>query len=182
MVFSAPTGVELAASLFHVLIGTVFPFIIILGSNLVIIDTLRRASKERVKLKSNQPTEGGNKERESQHLTVVLIFVSVAYIVTSLPYRMYDLIFLIPEVNALYDMTRLYWRLRYGVGIWTVMNIWFYNYAVNFYLYCIGGGKRYRNDTKEVMNFLICSLQRSHTTNHRVETSGTVGHKRVVNA
>ncbi|XP_064620959.1 growth hormone secretagogue receptor type 1-like [Lineus longissimus] len=152
MVFSTLRGVELVASLFYVLVGTVFPFLIILGSNLVIIVTLRRASKERARLKSSQQKEGpGKHQQETQHLTVMLIFVSVAYIVTSLPYRMYDFSAQIPAVDAMYDMSQVYWRLRYGIGQFAVMNIWFYNFAVNFYLYIIGGGKRYRNDAKEVL-------------------------------
>lgn len=78
----------------------------------------------------------------------MLIFVSAAYIVTTLPYRLYGPIFDIPAIKEMYNMTELYWYLRYAVGGFAVMFLFFCNYGVNFYLYVIGGGARFRKDAK----------------------------------
>jgi hypothetical protein len=52
-------------------------------------------------------------------------------------------------------MTSTYWNLRYNVQLWVVFELWCWNYAVNFYLYCIGGGEKYRRDTKEVLSGML---------------------------
>jgi arginine exporter protein ArgO len=144
-------AIEKASSLFNILFGTALPFVIIFGCNLLIIITVKRAARERVKLKSSQV----EKQQKDSHMTAMLLFVSIAYVVTTLPYRLFDPVMEMPEVAAMYDMTQQYWRLRYIICAFFVMNLWFCNYAVNFYLYCIGGGHRYRNDTKAVIGQIL---------------------------
>jgi hypothetical protein len=153
MLYNVPLALEKAASLFNILLGTACPSLIIFGSNLVIIFTLNRAKLERMKLKSKESGITGSKVKDNQ-LTVMLLLVSTAYIITTVPYRTTDPIFEMPEVAAVYDMTQQYWKLRYIIWLYATFNIWFYNYAVNFYLYCVGGGKRYRIDTVEVISSL----------------------------
>jgi hypothetical protein len=36
-------------------------------------------------------------------------------------------------------MTQQYWKYSVGIALFSVVNIWFLNYDLNFYLYCIGG-------------------------------------------
>jgi heme/copper-type cytochrome/quinol oxidase subunit 2 len=148
VVYGSDQAAAKASSAFNIFFGAVLSFTIILFSNISIVATLRKASSERGKL-GKKSTEC--KRLETTHLTIMLMFVSAAYIVTTLPYRLLDPIFEVPEIKAMYDMTQLNWRLRYGVAGMTVMTAFFCNYGINFYLYCIGGGRRYRNDTKEVI-------------------------------
>jgi predicted ferric reductase len=155
--YAAPAWAENASSLFNIIMGAVCPFVIIFASNLMIIFTLKRASSERVKLDANE-SRNLRQQKDTQHLTVMLILVSVAYIVTNLPYRMFDPIIEIKEIAAIYDMSKLYWKLRYSILAFSMGNLWVCNYAVNFYLYCIGGGSRYRNDTKDVIGWLCLCL------------------------
>jgi hypothetical protein len=122
-------------------------------------------------LQSNQADRQAKFQKDTRHLTVMLIFVSVAYIVTSFPYRIYDPITQIPDVEAIYDMSQPYWRLRYGIWTYAVVNVWFYNYAVNFYLYCIGGGRKYRSDTKDVIRHLIPCCFASNANSEGLELS-----------
>jgi preprotein translocase subunit SecG len=145
-------SLELLATGFQVLVGTVCPFVIIFASNVIIIVTLHKANRERAMMDSRQSTEETKSQKETRFLTRMLIFVSVAYVLTSLPYRMYHFVVRIPEVAAMFhNMATVYWRLRYIVGAYCFFLIWLFNYAINFYLYCIGGGKRYRDDTRDVM-------------------------------
>jgi hypothetical protein len=115
---------------------------------------VKRASIERAKLKSDKSREE-KQERSQQNMTVLLMFVSMAYVVTTLPYRLYLPVLEMPQMKAIYDMRKQYWKLRYTIGIFATANLWFYNYGVNFYLYCIGGGTRYRDDTKAVIGQLL---------------------------
>jgi hypothetical protein len=137
--------IENALSLLTTLFGAGLPFTVIFCSNLVIIFTLRSESKTRVKLEAIMA-----RKRPQHQLTFMLIFVSLAYIMTSLPYRLDAVVMDIEAIDAMYDLTQEYWRLRRGVELYILINLWFYNYAVNFYLYCIGGGQRYRNDIRKL--------------------------------
>jgi hypothetical protein len=143
---------EILSTWFQLIIGTVFPFFIILISNVIIIITVKRASEER-----NKIGQGKGKQTDTRFLTRMLIFVSVAYVVTSMPYRLYYLIYSnVPWINRQYNMKDEYWFIRYNVQVAFVFQFWCLNYAVNFYLYCIGGGQRYRQDTLEVCKAMFC--------------------------
>jgi hypothetical protein len=157
--YNTTPEIQQVLSFFNILLAVVIPFSIILGSNLIIIITMRAASRERKKMESTR-TDIRN---DTSYITVMLLFVSVAYIVTSFPYRLLDPILEIPEVKATFDMTKLYWKLCIGIAVYTTVNIWFLNFGLNFYLYCIGGGSKYRNDTKEVIKGLAaCCYRRKH--------------------
>jgi hypothetical protein len=140
-------------------IGTILPFVIIVLCNLWIFIVLHKASKDRDKMgvsKAGQKT----REKETTYLTRMLLLVSVAYVMTSIPFRMYDVIIGIPEVKEIYAQNMKkdeYWSLRYYCQHFIMLNIWEMNFGINFYLYCIGGGKKYRNDVKERMRtMLLC--------------------------
>jgi hypothetical protein len=150
---------EILASLFQMLFGSIFPFIIILGCNVIIITTVKSASANRTKLSSGKG-QGQEKRKEEQHLTRMLVFVSFVYVVTSIPYRMYILLMLLPAIAEIYKMEETYWNLRYLVEILSVFNVWMYNYAINFYLYCLGGGEKYRRDTVDVCKRLVSSCSK----------------------
>jgi hypothetical protein len=141
---------ERLSSMFNIIVGAVLPFVVILGCNVVIIYHIKSASRERAKL--GKHTE---REQKDHYITAMLAFVSAAYIITTLPYRLFSPVLKIPQVAAIYDLSQRYWRLRFGISGFSVINIWFCNHAVNFYLYCIGGGRKYRNDTKELIHQLF---------------------------
>jgi hypothetical protein len=132
-----------------VIIGTVLPFLIIFISNIIIILTLKQAASDRNKLDKH-----GQKEADLQHLTRMLIFVSFAYVITTLPYRLHHFAMKIPAVAAAYDLRVLFWRKKYVVTTWSLSVVWMFNYSINFYLYCLGGGRRYRNDARRVVSTL----------------------------
>ncbi|XP_064637525.1 cysteinyl leukotriene receptor 1-like [Lineus longissimus] len=144
----------LLASLGQTLLGTFIPFVIILGSNIIIIITVKIASEKRAQMRTGQGQVETNQKQE-QHLTRMLIFVSCAYAVTSLPFRLFIMLLDVPAIGDMYDMENIYWNLRYTIQAFFLLIIWMFNYAVNFYLYCIGGGAKYRNDAKEVCKPLI---------------------------
>jgi hypothetical protein len=156
VIFRVPDlpAVEIFASLSQMLLGTVVPFVIILGCNIIIIITIKRASVERAIMSATRD-QGHVKQKEEHHLTRMLLFVSFAYVVTSLPQRLYLLLLDLPGIGDAYKMDDTYWNLRYQIETFSVTIVWSLNYAINFYLYCIGGGKRYRQDAVEVCKGLV---------------------------
>jgi preprotein translocase subunit SecG len=105
---------EIISSLSQMIFGTVVPFVLILGCNIIIIVTVKEASKERAQM-SSAMGQGQEKRKEEQHLTRMLVFVSIAYVVTSIPYRLFAVFLEIPSVQEMYNMDDVYWNLRYQV-------------------------------------------------------------------
>jgi hypothetical protein len=147
---------ETLGNMGQLVIGTILPFIIIVFSNLWIFKMVHKASKERGKMGVSEQSQK-TLEKETSHLTRMLILVSIAYVLTSIPYRLLDVILGIPQVQAAYNMEDEYWSLRYYCQYYVIEDIWMMNFAINFYLYCIGGGKKYRNDvTQKLKHVLFC--------------------------
>ncbi|XP_064637901.1 nociceptin receptor-like [Lineus longissimus] len=137
-------------------VGTVLPFCLIVFCNVWIIVVLRRASHKQGKMGVSEKNRK-TREKETTHLTRMLILVSIAYVVTSIPYRLFDIIIGIPEVKGHYKMDDEYWRLRLNCQHIVIIAFWNVNYGINFYLYCLGGGKKYRDDVKQrVFKFVSC--------------------------
>jgi hypothetical protein len=152
-------ALETFGMLVPLLFGTFIPFGIIVFCNLWIIYTLHGASKQRLAMGVGQ---NGQKtiEKETKYLTKMLIIVCIAYVVTSIPYRLHDLLLGVPSISSHYDLNDPYWRLRYSAQNYILHHVWEWNYAVNFYLYCIGGGKKYRQDVKNILGRLaFCRTQ-----------------------
>ncbi|XP_064626805.1 cysteinyl leukotriene receptor 1-like isoform X2 [Lineus longissimus] len=141
---------------YHLFIGTVLPFAVIVVCNIWIIVTLKNSAKWRKQTNKTTVNNGGQKSRETSHLTRMLVTVCVAYVVTTIPYRLY-VVFMegVPELVDLYDMNETYWNLRYTAQYWLFSNLWVSNYGINFYLYCVGGGSKYRNDVKKMVKKLL---------------------------
>ena len=98
------------------------------------------------------------RDKDAKYLTRMLILVCIAYVACSIPYRMYDVIMSLPIMKTIYAMNDIYWVMRYGVEYWAILALWYQNYSINFYLYCIGGGRKYRNDVKAVFIDLFVAL------------------------
>ena len=105
--------------------------------------------------KESEKEKENKSKSENRYLTRMLILVSAAYEILSIPYRLYEIIRSIPSVAVIYDMTKLYWRLRHLVFFFAGLELWHMNYAVNFYLYFVGGGRKYRQDAKNILTFCL---------------------------
>ena len=74
--------------------------------------TVRSAAEERKTKQVHSDKEGEKYQKETQFLTRMLVFVSAAYVITSLPYRLFMVIMDVPALADIYDMTKTYWNLR----------------------------------------------------------------------
>jgi hypothetical protein len=144
---------EILFTSFQLLFGSILPSAIIIGSNIGIIVTVRQASKKRAQMGVEKGKDGDKREKQ---LTSMLIIVSIAYLITTIPHRLFYAMFEIPEIYNMYNLSDPYYNLLYNIEVILVFNIWICNPAVNFYLYCLAGGKRYREDTKTVLRKLFC--------------------------
>jgi hypothetical protein len=140
-------------SYFQMIVGTILPFGTIFSSNVLIIITVQHAAENRRKLESRNVNQ---KQKETAYLTRMLMFVSFAYVIITLPYRLFHVCMKIPVIAEIYDMTDPYWREKYALGAWILHIVWCLNNSLNFYLYCMGGGRRYREDALNVMRALCC--------------------------
>ena len=135
----------------YTLFSTVMiPFPIILIGNILIIYGIRKAARNRSKI-----TDGtaGTTTKE-KHLTRVLILLSMAFVILCLPLGIYEVLMSIPEVSAIYDLSDPYWKLRVSITYLALSELSSFNHVINFFLYVLGGGKKFRDDTKEVLG--IC--------------------------
>jgi hypothetical protein len=130
--------VETFLNLYQLIIGTILPFSILIVCNSVIIFGVRRAASERKKIES--------KERKSNeaNLTALLLMTSLAYLVCSIPKRFYE------AVVDYDDLIDPYWSTRYWLQWWVCTEMWHLNFAINFYVYFLGGGSKFRRDAKEI--------------------------------
>ncbi|XP_064629378.1 mu-type opioid receptor-like [Lineus longissimus] len=134
--------------------GTILPFCVIVFCNVWIIVVVRNASHERDLMGVGDRGQK-TREKETTYLIRMLILVSIAYVLTSIPYRLYDTLIGIPVIRVHYNLSEEYWFLRFNSQDFIMLQFWEINYGINFYLYCIGGGKKYRSDVKQRFRQII---------------------------
>ena len=148
--------------MYQLIFGTLLPFCGILFTNIWIIITVKTASMKHKHLTGSTSETPGNVKRkqETGHLTRTLILVSCAYVVCSIPLRLYEMILDLPAMKEIYDFNDTYWFMRYKVGYVFLGDIWVMNFGINFYIYCVAG-KKFRNDALSILkscrNAILCS-------------------------
>jgi hypothetical protein len=130
--------VETFYNLYLLIFGTIAPFSILIICNSIIIFSIRKAAKARKKMESTT-----TKKAKEPNLTAMLLMTSSFYLICSCPKRIYENV-------GVYDLTDLYWSMRYWLQWWICNELWLLNFAINFYLYFLGGGRKFRRDVKEV--------------------------------
>jgi hypothetical protein len=150
--------ISLLASTYILLFGSVIPFAVILFCNVSIIIGVRRAAGKRDEITSAIKTTKESeitrsRADESRYMIRMLLLVSLAYVFCSMPMRVYYIVIDSPGFKEMYNMKTLYWFLRFNVEDWACGVLWYINFAVNFYMYFLGGGKKFRNDAMEVIRY-----------------------------
>jgi hypothetical protein len=106
---------------------------------------VKSAAQSRGTLQSQQ-NESEKDRSETQYLTRMLIFASMAYVITSIPYRLIVIVLLVANI----DMSDICHFILYNLLITVAYGFWIWNFALNFYMYCAGGGKRYKTDITDL--------------------------------
>jgi hypothetical protein len=144
--------VEVSIVVYQGSITTLIPFSLVFVANILILRGVHIAAYQRRNLGETKKTG----DAENKNLTRMLLLVSFAFLICCAPYMLYEVTFLIPAINSIYIDTDIYWLLREGVIMWTTGMITQMNHAVNFYLYVLGGGKKFQTDAKNVLSILRC--------------------------
>ena len=135
----------LAASGFQLAVATLLPFTLIISSNVIIIVTVREASKKRADLARRTVST------ETANLSRMTVAVSAAFLVTSAPYRLFTMSLQIPEVLAVFEnFEKTCSFMLYSVFTCSLYTLYLMNFCLNFFMYYLGGGRKYRNDLKEL--------------------------------
>jgi hypothetical protein len=121
--------------------GSVLPFFIIVCCNIIIVITVWKSSGAKL---TSQKSVGLDREKETRYMTKMLISVSAAYILMTMPLRIYDLSMGLLQKLHLYDLNDPYSKLLYVAQLKMLGVLWYFNFAINFYMYLLGGGKKYR--------------------------------------
>jgi hypothetical protein len=135
--------VETLLDVYQLITGTAAPFTILIVCNTIIVINVRRAASARKKLESKP------KKTKEPNLTALLLMTSLAYLICSIPKRVGD-------IFIKYDMSQAYWSTRYWFEWWVFTELWNFNFGINFYIYFLGGGRKFRQDSREV--FRMCRV------------------------
>ncbi|KAL8591838.1 hypothetical protein ACOMHN_044334 [Nucella lapillus] len=116
---------------------SVLPFACIFLANIVLIWKLRKTLQE-IRHKFAEQENVVAREKAASSVTLTIILVSVAYVALTLPVSVYYISFFVYDPLAVITVDDL--ALTYLVRAVTFM-LMFCNSAINFYLYCLTGGK-----------------------------------------
>ena len=130
-------------TLFHVynlILGTIAPFSILVISNTIITISIRRAATRRKQM----AVVASEKTGKEPNLTAMLMMTTFFYFLLSSPKRIYDTVY--PQ----YDLADPYWLARHSLQFIVWDKAWVANFAINFYVYFLGGGRKFRQDVKDI--------------------------------
>jgi neuromedin U receptor 2 len=144
--FPEPAWVEPLFLVYSVGSNVVLPVTLILTSNFIIIFSMRRAARGRSKMAAEGEGESRRASSAEKQLTQMTILVSVAYVSFTLPVRVFDAATNNIKIQQLSPYMQ---HLIYFAYIF-FGEVFHLNFAVNFYLYILGGGKRFRKDAIDV--------------------------------
>ncbi|XP_064651729.1 thyrotropin-releasing hormone receptor-like [Lineus longissimus] len=165
LVRSVPTAPWVGAlfDIYELVMGAILPFSLIAIGNAAIIISVRRAANRRAEMSKTDMTSQKSRLQE-RSITRMLLFVSFAFLICQFPYRVSGILFEIPGVMTMYDMNSHYWKTRSLLQKIVFTELFMASFAVNFYLYFLGGGEKFRQDSKQLL--LVC-FKRRRATNQR---------------
>jgi hypothetical protein len=135
--------------MYELVFGAVLPLTLITGGNMAIIVAVRRAAHDRKSMTSDM-TSRNCEVHEGRNITKMLILVSVAFLICTVPLRVYELLLSMPGVLTKYDSASKYWQNRKILEKWVYTEFFKSNFAVNFYLYFLGGGRKFRREVLDL--------------------------------
>ncbi|XP_074641222.1 uncharacterized protein LOC141898971 [Tubulanus polymorphus] len=137
---------------FEFLVEALLPFIVILYANASIIVAIKQSNKLQIKLGRKVV----DKRTEYSTITRTLLFVSFTFLILVSPHRIH---FIVAEIgSAPYGNEMQTWNIFLS-GVF--LKLIHTNNAVNFYLYCLAGGGKFRQDIKAILCCRISSVDPS---------------------
>ena len=128
-----------------ILLFSLLPFACLFLSNSVLVLKLRRSVKDARDQLTTTDTQHAKREKNASSITLTAIVVSLVFIVLTFPVALYNLLSLVASNIKNTDDINLSIFIQQVVYITA-----YFNYSVNFYLYCLTG-ERFRRKFREIM-------------------------------
>ena len=129
---------------------TLLPFLLLVGSNVILIWKLTSAAKNaRMTLSSVQSDRATPRKEHFSSLTITLVFLSLTFMLLAMPLAIFNII-----QEVIIKMGKDTNELDRYVFFLAVCLLWCSNSSVNLYLYCLTGS-RFRTEFKNI----VCCCQ-----------------------
>ena len=145
---------------------SLLPFAFLVLSNGVLVFTLARSVKAaRETLTTGQQID--DRQVKASATTVTVIAVSVAFVVLKLPLDVKNLLFSLYTSDVTSSLKLQYIGVRSFVGSLAYM-LFYWNYGINFYVYCLTG-TRFRREFEKI----VCCWRKKRPSVSKSRMSGT---------
>ena len=126
---------------------SILPFVCLFFSNSVLVLKLRMSVKDAGDQFATTDTQQASRERKANSVTLTAIVVSVVFVVLTSPLAFYNMLSYTNANTEAIDVRDLAVRF-FLKRLFHIMT--FFNYSVNFYLYCLTGEK-FRKEFRKIM-------------------------------
>lgn len=134
---STPKLAVSSLRLYHLLSSSVIPFVLLLICNIITVYQVSRKSD----IRKSQNAEDRRKDVQKKTFIRMTLLVSTVFILLTGPFTMYRSVLSIdPSIGKNLSAA------NYLLVMKILQKIWLLNTSVNFYLYLLGGGRKFRND------------------------------------
>lgn len=129
-------------------VSTLIPFsILLLGNSLLLVKVIRSLQEARQRLAVGSQVQVTARGKKTSSMTITLIVTSFAFFVLTSPYAVYINRFDYQAHAVSDDLV----RFAFYQYVWVLtIQLKYANYAVNFYLYCLTGG-RFRSEMRRIL-------------------------------
>ena len=126
---------------------SLLPFVCLFFSNSVLVLKLRTSVKDAGDQFATTDTQQASRKRKANSVTLTAIVVSVVFVVLTSPLAFYNMLTYMNTNPEAVDVRNLAGRF-FPMRLFHIMV--FFNYSVNFYLYCLTGEK-FRKEFRKIM-------------------------------
>lgn len=143
-----PSYVRSGFRIVHFCTSSLIPTIILVILNTGIIYGISKSGniEKSVSSKSKHGEGTDKKSSDKSRLTKMTVMSSIAFISLTVPYSLYRLYFTFSKGTTAYE------NFMRSLILQTLLKTTLANYAINFYLYIVGGGKRFRDDVSNILS------------------------------
>ena len=128
---------------------SLLPFAWLFLSNSVLVLKLRRSVKDAGNELTTTDTQQASREKNANSVTLTAIVVSLVFVVLTSPMAFYNFFTFVSPIANRTDVNNNYLAFHLFLNDVFYMLLYF-NYSVNFYLYCLTG-ERFRRELREIM-------------------------------
>ena len=144
---------------FNLAAGSYLPFTILLVLNVLIIQALQKRrnyfdkdrSAESGTTSRNETVKYDKKAKVNKSLATMLMLITFSFLILTIPYYLFYFIFLFISPFTSPKRFAIYYLVGRVTG-----RMFLINFAINFYLYCLGGSK-FRKDLQKTL-YKLCRV------------------------